>query len=98
MAPMTFVFRIEQSGVKLGQRDIVTDFDASEGDRFEFYGFNTMSFVGTDPFSGAEQMPLRPERRQDVPADQPRRRRRGELVIELAGLIDLAATDFLFVF
>ena len=51
----TFAFRIGQSGVKLGQRDIVTYFDASEGDRFEFYGFNTMTFVGTDPFSGAEQ-------------------------------------------
>lgn len=57
-----------------------------------------MSFVGTDPFSDAEQCRyvqnagktfLQINEDTDAAADS---------VIELAGLIDLAATDFLFAF
>ena len=52
----TFAFRIGQSGVKLGQRDIVTDFDASEGDIVRLHDFDPLTFIGTDPFSAADQV------------------------------------------
>ena len=92
----SFVVTPGDSGTRFGTRDIVTDFSQAQGDRFEFFGFNAMTFVGTDPFSGAEQCRyvqnagktfLQINEDADAAADS---------VIELDGLINLTAGDFVF--
>lgn len=86
------------SGTKAGLRDVISDFNQAESDRFEFYGFNTMSFVGTDPFSGAEQCRYVQNAGKTFLQINEDADAAAESVIELDGLIDLAAADFLFVF
>ena len=89
-----FVVTPGDSGTKLGSRDIVTDFSQAEGDLLEFFGFNAMTFVGTDPFTGAEQCRyaqnagktfLQINEDADAAADS---------VIEIHGLINLTPADF----
>jgi Ca2+-binding RTX toxin-like protein len=52
----TFAFHAGQSGVRLGQRDVVSDFSAAAGDKIRLHGFGDLEFVGTEAFSAADQV------------------------------------------
>jgi Ca2+-binding RTX toxin-like protein len=52
----TFAFHAGQSGVRLGQRDVVSDFSAAAGDKVRLHGFGDLEFVGTEAFSAADQV------------------------------------------
>jgi Ca2+-binding RTX toxin-like protein len=92
----TFVFRIEQSGVKLGQRDIVTDFDASEGDIVRLHDFDPLTFIGTDPFSGADQMRFQQSGGKTYLQISTDADAASEMAIEFNGTIAFQQSDFLF--
>ena len=92
----TLAFHVGQSGLKLGQRDIITDFDAGEADRIRLHGFDDLEFIGTDAFSAANQVRyvqkaavtfVQVNSDADLIAD---------MAIELTGSIALQASDFLF--
>jgi Ca2+-binding RTX toxin-like protein len=86
------------SGTKAGARDIITDFSQAEGDQFEFYGFNSMTFIETDPFSAADQCRYVQNAGKTFVQINEDADAAAEAVIELNGLIDLAASDFVFIF
>src|SRR5690606_38435306 len=52
-----FFIRPGDSGTRLGERDIITDFSQAEGDRLEVYFFGpALQFVGTAAFTAADQV------------------------------------------
>jgi Ca2+-binding RTX toxin-like protein len=93
----TFVVTPGGSGTKFGSRDIVTDFSQAEGDQFEFFGFDSMTFVGTDAFSGSNQCRYVQNGGKTFLQINTDLDDAPESVIELDGLINLTAADFVFV-
>jgi Ca2+-binding RTX toxin-like protein len=92
-----FFIRPGDTGTKSGTRDIITDFEQSEGDQLELYFFNSLEFVGTDAFTAADQVRYAQNGGNTYVQINADADIAAEAVIQLTGTIDLAAADFLLV-
>lgn len=92
----TFVFRIGQSGTKFGQRDIVTDFDATEGDVVRLHDFDPLTFIGTDPFSATDQVRFHQAGGNTYVQINTDADSAVEMAIQFTGTIAFEASDFWF--
>ncbi len=92
----TFVFHIGQSGVKLGQRDVVTDFSSAEGDQIRLHGFGDLEFVGTEQFTAANQVRYTQSGGNTYVKISTDADSFVEMAIELNGTVALHSSDFIF--
>ncbi len=91
----TFAFHIGQSGVSYGQRDVVTDFDAVEGDVIRLDGFDDLEFVGNDSFSAANQVRYTQAHGKTFVHINTDADASAEMQIVLDGIVNLTAGDFI---
>jgi Ca2+-binding RTX toxin-like protein len=98
--PDRFIYAaLADSGTTGGTRDVILDFSKGQGDKLAFAGptfYDQFEFVGTAAFSGAGEVRFRHvdgNTRVEVNADADAA---AEMHIVLAGQIDLAGSDVLF--
>ncbi|MGD9507662.1 MAG: calcium-binding protein [Geminicoccaceae bacterium] len=93
-----FFLRPGDSGTRLGERDVITDFSQAQGDRLEVYFFDPqLEFIGTAAFSAADQVRYVQSSGSTFVQFSTDADTSPEMVVELTGTIDLAAADFVFV-
>jgi Ca2+-binding RTX toxin-like protein len=93
-----FFLRPGDSGAKLGERDVISDFSQAEGDRLEVYFFDPpLEFIGTAAFTAADQVRYVQNAGSTFVQFNSDADATAESVVELTGTIDLVAADFVFV-
>jgi Ca2+-binding RTX toxin-like protein len=92
----TFAFHVGQSRIKFGQRHIVTDFDATEGDIVRLHGFDPLAFIGTDVFSAADQVRFQQSGGNNFVQISTDPDSAVEMAIQFTGTTAFQASDFLF--
>ena len=91
----SFFFRPGDSGVKLGTRDVITDFDPAENDVIELHFFDGLEFIGTDPFTAENQLRSTQNGGNTYVKISTDPDAAVEMTIELSGIINLTENDFL---
>ena len=90
-----FVFWNGSSGLGAGNRDIVEDFSKAENDKIDLEYFYGMDFIGQGNFSAPDQVRFSHSGGNTIVAINTAGNSGAEMQIELAGVINLAAGDFL---
>jgi Ca2+-binding RTX toxin-like protein len=91
-----FFIRPGDTGTKLGQRDVITDFDQTDGDQLELYFFDSLDFIGTASFSAANEVRYTQSGGNTYVQISTDLDDVVEAVIELTGTHDLVPEDFVF--
>jgi Ca2+-binding RTX toxin-like protein len=92
----TFVFQPDDSGVGTGNRDFVADFSKAQNDKIDLNIFDDLDFIGETGFSAPDQVRFFHSNGNTVIAINTAGNSGAEMQIELDGMINLAATDFVF--
>lgn len=90
-----FFFRLDDSGVGSGNRDEITDFSQAQNDVIDLALFDTFVFIGENAFSAPNQIRFSHSSGDTVVAINATGNSGAEMQIELSGIINLTAGDFL---
>ncbi len=90
-----FEFHAGDSGVGAGNRDEITDFSKAQNDDIDLSSFGGLDFIGTAGFSAAGQVRFWHSGGDTIVAINTAGNTGAEMQIELSGVINLAAGDFL---
>ncbi len=86
--------RLDDSGVGLGNRDEITDFSKAQNDIIDLAS-DSLVFIGESAFSAPDQVRFFHSGGNTIVAINTAGNSGAEMQIELAGVINLAAGDFL---
>ena len=89
-----FKFDAGDSGVGAGNRDQITDFSHTHNDDIDLSSFGGLDFIGTAGFSAAGQVRFWHSGADTIVAINTAGNSGAEMQIELAGIVNLAAGDF----
>ena len=90
-----FAFGAGGSGVGDGNRGEITDFSQAQNDDIDLSAFGGLDFIGGSSFSAADQVRFFHSGGNTIVAVNSVGNSGAELQIELAGIVNLAAGDFL---
>ena len=90
-----FVFENGDSGVGAGSRDIVEDFTKAQNDKIDLHFFDDLDFIGDSAFSAPDQVRFIHSGGNTIVRINTVGNTGAEMEIELSGVINLAAGDFL---
>ena len=91
-----FVFWEGDSGVGAGNRDAITDFSKADNDDIDLSEFGGLAFIGQSDFSAADQVRFVHSGGDTIVSINTVGNGGAEMQIELAGIVNLAAGDFIF--
>ena len=91
-----FVFWEGDSGVGVGNRDKITDFSKADNDDIDLSEFGGLAFIGQSDFSAADQVRFVHSGGDTIVSINTVGNGGAEMQIELAGIVNLAAGDFIF--
>jgi Ca2+-binding RTX toxin-like protein len=90
-----FFFRLDDSGVGSGNRDEVTDFSQAQNDVIDLALFGSFSFIGESEFSAPDQIRFSHSGGDTIVGINTDGNAGAEMQIELSGIVNLTAGDFL---
>lgn len=91
-----FNFALGDSGVGAGDRDIVADFKKSQNDDLDLSDFGGLDFIGTSTFDAPDQVRFTHSGGNTIVSINTSGNSGAEMEIQLTGVINLAAGDFIF--
>lgn len=90
-----FIFGEGDSGVGAGSRDVIADFSKAQNDRIDLSAFGGLEFVGTGTFDAPDQVRFVHSGGDTLVRVNTVGNGGAELEIQLDGVINLAASDFI---
>jgi Ca2+-binding RTX toxin-like protein len=90
-----FVFSSGQSGVGTGNRDFIADFSKAQNDKIDLHFFDDLDFIGETGFSAPDQVRFFHGNGNTVIAVNTAGNSGAEMQIELDGIVNLSAADFI---
>lgn len=91
-----FAFGDGESGVGAGNRDLITDFSKADGDDIDLSAFGNLDFIGQDTFDAPDQVRYFHDNGDTIIRINTVGNGNAEMEIQLDGVINLAAGDFIF--